>query len=365
MASQNQDNQFDLKRILIEVWHYKFLFIFVGILAMGCWFLYYKFSSKTYGFTSTVLIKTKSDSYYSASTELMNIHDILGQEVILQNELNILQSTPHIKEVLTELGQQVTYFMQDAKIPKQIKFGLTDIYNAGPFMVIINNDHIQALNTLYNIQIINDTEFMLECRQDKKTWLYNYRTESFVFEIDGFEHAGVYKFGENVETEYFSFKLLLNSNYNPQSFQDYRLYFKLNDLNNLSVHYQRALGIRAPNPMEGSVATINFIGPNIQLSLDFLDGIIDKYIENNIAEKTHLASTTIQYIDRQLANISDTLNQAEQQLQNFRRVHNIMSVDDKSQMILNDREELEDEREEVSRRLNLLQQMKAYFDAAK
>jgi len=41
-----------------------------------------------------------------------------------------------------------------------------------------------------------------------------------------------------------------------------------------------------------------------------------------------------------------------------------MDVDEKSQRILNQREELEANRDLVSRRLNLLQQMKAYFDAA-
>ena len=364
MSSHNTENQFDLKKLLVEIWHYKFLYILIVLLALGCWFLYVKYTAKTYAHTSTVLIKTKTDHSYSASTELINVYDILGQEVILQNELNILQSTPHIKEVLDEMGQNVSYYLQENKLPMDFTYGLTDIYKGSPFIVVINNDHFQALNTLFNVKIMNDTEYMLECKDDGKIWLFSYLTESYAYEIEGIDFSGVFEFGETVQTDNFSFKLLLKSNYSTTAFLDKDLYFKLNDLNKLSVAYQKALLIKSPNPMEGSIATINFVGPNIQLSLDFLDGIISKYIQNNIEEKTHLASTTIQYIDRQLANISDTLNQAEQQLQNFRRVHNIMDVDEKSQRILNEREGLEEDREEVSRRLNLLQQMKAYFDAA-
>ena len=178
------------------------------------------------------------------------------------------------------------------------------------------------------------------------------------------DFSGRFKFGENIQTEHFSFKLLLNSNYNPSEFINEDMFFKFNDLNFLAKQFQKSLKIESTN-LEGSVATISFVGNNIQFSLDFVDRLIAKYIEKNLEKKTHLATTTIQYIDRQLASISDTLSQAEQQLQNFRRVHNIMDVDEKSQRILDQRKELEDDRDEVSRRLNLLQQMKAYFDAAK
>lgn len=358
------NNQFDIRKILLEIWNHKFLFILVGIIVLGCWFLYIKYASKTYSVSSTILIKTKNEDNRTASTELLNVYEILNQDIVLQNEINILKSTPLIKEVLEDLGQTVSYFIREDKLPKQFSFGLTDIYDASPFMVVLNMDHIQPLNVMFYIKIINDEEFSIECNKDDKVGLYNYRTESSVSEIEGINFSGLYKFGESVQTDYFSFKLLLNSNYNPKEFINKDLYFKLNNLNSLARRYKKALVITS-SPLEGSIASINFVGSNIKLSLDFLNGLISKYIEKNLEEKTHLANTTVQYIDRQLANITDTLNRAEQQLQNFRRVHNIMDVDEKSQRILNQREDLEEERDNVSRRLNQLQQMKAYFDEAK
>ncbi len=364
MESHNNNKQFDLQKILIEIWNHKILFILVGLIALGCWFLYIKFVSKTYSVSSTILIRTKNVETRTVSSELMNVYDILGQDIVLQNEIKILSSTPHIKEVLDELGHTVSYYLQEDKLPKQFSFSLANIYDASPFLVVINLDHIQPLNVLFYINIINDEEFSIECKRDDKVGLYNYLTESPVSEIEGISFSGLFKFGETIQTEHFSFKLLLNSNYNPIEFINKDLYFKLNNLASLAKGYQKALAITSSSPFEGSIATINFVGNNIKLSLDFLNGLINKYIEKNLEEKTHLANTTIQYIDRQLANISDTLSRTEQQLQNFRRVHNIMDVDEKSQRILNQRKDLEDDRDNVSRRLNLLQQMKAYFDAA-
>ncbi len=363
MDRHSNENQLDLKRIIAEAWNYKWFYIIVVIIALGIWFLYMQFASQTYSVKSTILIKTKSEQSYSSSTELLNVYELLGQDIIMQNEVNILQSTPHIKELLAELGLTVSYYIQEDKLPREFNFSLTDMYNSSPFMIILNSNHAQPLHTLFYVHIINDEAFTLECRSDKIR-LYNYESETYVSEIENVVFSGQYKFGESIETDFFSFKVLLNANYNPIRFLNKDLFFKLNNLSLLSVAYQNALLIESSGPLEGSIANLSFTGSNVQLSLDFLNGLIAKYIDKNLEEKTHLASTTIQYIDRQLANITDTLSRTEQELQNFRRVHNIMDVDEKSQRIMNQREDLEDNRDEVSRRLNLLQQMKAYFDAA-
>ncbi len=363
MANQGNTNQFDLKDIIAEIWNSKLLYIIIMIFALGAWYLYGKFVSETYSISSTILIKTKLENTRTDSYDMMNVYDIMGRDIIMQNELKRINSTPLIKEVLSELGQNITYYMQQDKLPRQFSFGLINIYDQAPFMVVLNMDHIQPINTLFYINIINDEEFFIECKAEK-TGLYNYRTESTLFEIDNIDFSGRFKFGESIQTEHFSFKLLLNSIYNPTEFINRDMFFKFNNLNSLAKRTQKALTI-SNSALEGSIANIHFVGNNIKFSVDFVDQLIATYIDQNLQQKTRLATTTLQYIDRQLANITDTLNRAEQQLSNFRRVHNIMDVDEKSQRILNQRKELEDSRDEISRRLNLLQQMKAYFNAAK
>lgn len=363
MADRVNTNQFDLKDIIAEIWNSKWLYIIIVVFALAVWFLYVKFVSETYSVSSTILIKTKMDNTRTDPYELMNVYDILGRDIVMQNELNRINSTPLIKEVLAELGQHVTYYIQQDKLPKEMKFSIVNIYKQAPFMVILNVDHAQPLNTLFYVNILNDEEFSIECKGEDVR-LYNFQTENSLFEVENLEFSGRFKFGEDIQTEHFSFKLLLNSNYNPAEFLNKDLIFKFNNLNSLARSAQKALNI-TNSALEGSIAHIQFIGNNIQFSIDFVDQLIVKYIDQNLQQKTRLATTTLQYIDRQLANISDTLNRAEQQLQNFRRVHNIMDVDEKSQRILNQRKELEDDRDEISRRLNLLQQMSAYFNAAK
>ena len=362
MSDQTSTNQFDFKKIISEIWNYKLLYFLVIFFALAVWYLYIRFAAETYSVTSTILIRTKLENNRTGSSELMNIYDIMGQDIVMQNEISRINSTPLIKEVLNDLGQTVSYYIQQDELPKQFSFSLINIYDQAPFLVVLNMDHIQPLNTLFYINIINDEEYSIGCKGEE-IWLYNFRTEDYLYEIDEINFSGRFKFGENIKTEHFSFKLLLNSNYHPSEFINKDMFFKFNDLNSLAKQIQKSLKIESL-ALEGSIATILFVGDNIQFSIDFVDRLIAKYIEKNLQQKTHLATTTLQYIDRQLASISDTLNRTEQQLQNFRRVHNIMDVDEKTQRILNQREDLEDDRDNISRQLNILQQMKAYFDAA-
>ena len=90
-----KDNQLDFSRIIAEIWNYKLLYILVIFIVIASWYLYVRFASETYSVSSTILIRTKKEVSYTASTELMNVYDILGQDIIMQNELNILNSTPH------------------------------------------------------------------------------------------------------------------------------------------------------------------------------------------------------------------------------------------------------------------------------
>ena len=75
------------------------------------------------------------------------------------------------------------------------------------------------MNIMYNapyaffhIKILNDKEFMIECEK-KDAWLYSYEDESYSRTNTCFSVKGKYKFGELIENDWCSFKVILNSNY--------------------------------------------------------------------------------------------------------------------------------------------------------
>ncbi len=363
MQNQNISNQWDLKRIIREFWNYRLFFIITLIVTLAAGYLYTRFSSETYLVKSSILIKTKRDYASTSSSEYLNVYDMIGQEITLVNEISVIQSTPIIKEVIEDMGTSVSYYLQEDKLPRQFEFSLKDIYDEAPFVVIIDQEHVQPLYALFYINILNEEEFSLASNA-KDIWLFQYDNEAYHTLVNEINISGRYKFGETIQTDYCSFKLLLNSNYEPAQYINKDLFFRFNDVNELVKAYQNALEIESSS-YESTIANISFIGDNIQKSLDFVNGIIAKYIEKDLEEKNYLATTTIQYIDRQLSSVADTLTQTEQQLQNFRRDYNIIDVNDRTERLYTQLETSENNKDEASRKLNLLQQVKAYFDANK
>ncbi|MBA7516909.1 Tyrosine-protein kinase wzc [subsurface metagenome] len=363
MTDQNTTNQLDFKRILFELWDYRLFFFISLFIALASAYLFTRYSSETYRVNSVILINTETNSRNVNPNDILNVYDILNQDINLQNELSVLQSSPLIKEVLADLGLSISYFEQVDKIPKQFSFSLINIYNETPFLVVYTKEHVQPINTLFYVNIHNAEEFSLSA-EIEETLLFKFDNEEYQGRIQDFSLSGNYRFGEIIENDHVSFKLLLNSNFTAEKFLNKDLYFRFNDVSQLINAYKSSLSIES-SLLESTIADITFIGDNIQKSLDFVNRLIAKYIEKDLEKKNFLALNTIQYIDNQLSSVADTLNQTEQQLQNFRRNYNIMDVDETSQRLYLQLAQFELDKDDVSRRLNLLQQMKAYFDANK
>jgi hypothetical protein len=81
-----------------------------------------------------------------------------------------------IKEVLKNLNLEVSYYSKGQSIPNTFKFTFTDIYKETPFIVIINEFHVQPVYTFFNIKILNDIEFIIES-ENKDVWLYNFEDD--------------------------------------------------------------------------------------------------------------------------------------------------------------------------------------------
>jgi capsular exopolysaccharide synthesis family protein len=352
---------FDIKILIKEFLKYWYLFVIFISLSLIVTVLYIKLAAQSYNVESSILIKTKSSSRSTEQTEFLGGFELINQEKIFNNEIQILQSIPMIKEVLKNLNLEVSYYSKGQSIPNTFKFTFTDIYKETPFIVIINEFHVQPVYTFFNIKILNDIEFIIES-ENKDVWLYNFEDDYSLAKIPSLSLNKKYKFGELIENNWCSFKVILNSNYQPEKYSDQHLLFMFNNLNLMAEGYKKALKIES-SAWDATIAKIDFTGNNIQKSIDFVDGLINNYKQKSLENKNHLATTTIEYIDNQLASISDSLVYTERQLQNFRTNYNVMDIEEKSRQIYNQLQNLEQQRIEISNNRDILRQLDLYFTA--
>ncbi len=327
-------------------------------------YLYLKYAARTYNADTTILINIEKDrGSMSNPDDMLKVYQLIDKDKNFQNELLYLQSTPLILEVIEDMDMKTSSYLQEDNIPKELTFSLRDLYKESPFIVLPDETHVQPLGALFYIQVINEEEFILATEQPE-TWVYNYSTNTYLPRAVNYSLNGRFKFGEVIETEYSSFRIILNSNYNADLYQGKDLFFQFNDLHVLAANFQRQLTVES-SVLESTVAQMTFRAPNITMAVDFLDGLVNKYINNNLNEKNYLANKTIEYIERQLSNISDSLSTSEQQLQNIRKSYNVMNIDEKAGNLYNQIQVMEQNRDEVDRRLNYLVQMDNYFSSNK
>lgn len=342
-------------RVILGYWPLYMLscFIFLSFAV-----LYLRYSARTYSVSARILIKTDRMRTRSSDT-YVNVNDLMNQEKNLSNEMSYFRSSPLVKEVINDMKLFISYYYQEDKIPMGLTFGLNNIYKSSPFLVVINKESYQPLGVLIYIRILDDNNFIIYA-ENEETYLYNFDLEEASTSKYYFKISGTYKFGDVIENKHCSFKILLNSNYDPQRYQGKDLYFRFNSPLNLAYRFQESLDVNS-NFYQSSIATLTFEGENLELAREFLENIINKYIEKNLEKKNYDASNTINYIEEQLASISGDLGQTERQLQNFRNTREVMNIDDKFRELLAQIQELEAFRDELQSQIQDLTRLREYF----
>jgi tyrosine-protein kinase Etk/Wzc len=351
-------NIFYILQIFLNYWPILFLstLIFVGI---GMFFL--RHASKTFSVYGRILINTEREAGTGGgSNAYINVNDLMNQQKSFTNEVSYLNSTPLIKEVINDMNLFTSYYMQDDRIPKEFTFSLINIYKKTPFIVIVDEDNLQPLNTLFYVQIIDENQFVLNAYEEK-AHSYNCKNEIASKEEIKVSVDGTFKFGQMIKSKNFSFKILLNANYDEDYYKDKDLFFRFNSPQELAYEFQKSLSVGSAF-YESSIADLTFEWENLDMSVEFLTLLIDKYIQKNLEKKNFNANKTIDYIEDQLSKVSGTLGQSENRLQSFKSTQDVMNIDQKTSDIFGKLQSMEQERNILQTRYNDLVNLKGYFE---
>jgi len=79
-----------------------------------------------------------------------------------------------------------------------------------------------------------------------------------------------------------------------------------------------------------TVIEISMKSESLEEGIDIINELMNVYSEQNLARKNHIASITIDYIERQLDEISDSLSVTEDNLQQFRSSNQLLNISDQA-----------------------------------
>jgi len=360
-----------LRTIILEMIHYWYIFAGFLILFMALTYLYNKYTAPIYNVGLKLLISTSENNRNRnmKPDDFLQGFSLVQQSKDIENEMVILQSLPLIRKTIEDLNLKVSYYYKENYVPFRYwpfrnypYLILREMYGDAPFEIVLNEKHAQPVGVYFYINIINDKEYSISINA-KDVDIYDFQKDMVIDNPDKFLLNVKAKFGDTIQGPDYSFRVLLNSRYNKE-FDNKDLYFSFQNINNLSRIYQSGLVVEQ-SALEATVVDVFFKGPNIKKTQDFLNKLASNYIQRDLIKKSYLAETTIDYIDKELSNISSSLNLAEGQLQYFKKQHQVMDIDQKTLQISQYIQTLENQKNDMLQNLRFYKELFKYFEENK
>jgi len=328
-----------LKHYLINVAYFKYFYIACILLFLIVAFLFNKYATKIYEVKASIgPVQNDASSLLSSNDLFMGLKSLQSNRNI-ENGINNLMSFPTVSSAITTMNLEVGYFSEKNKLFRQS----TDLYQEAPFTVYMDKSHIQPIDVKFQILIINDSVFRLIASQNKVS-LYNYLDNQVVSENLYLKIDTICSFNQTIRNKNLSFSVSLQKGLHSKKINpDDLFYFSFYHQDFLTQEYLKKLKVESLSP-KTPIIILKFRGQNLEKIVNFLNKYIDAILEENLAKKNKIARSTINFIDSQISEISDSLIESESKLRNYRSANQVMDLSFQGKSIYEKLEQIETER---------------------
>ena len=310
-----EDN--DLKKITELIFRNYILFIACILVALGLAYIVNRLSIPIYKISASLMIK--EDSKSSGGKD---INDYLNSSLLrvnqnFQNELWVLKSSPIIQQTIENLDLSVSYYRKEG-------FQYLDAYKNTPFYVVFQRNHVQPINVRFRISFVNKDSFQLSVESASASF-YNFENDEIEYQKDKWSFLKYGKIGELIENSDLAF--IVESDSSRKVFdKDVSSYaFEFTDIPSLVAGIQNEFRFNNVDKLS-TVVEISIKNESLIKGIDLVNELMHVSSMENLDRKNHLAGITIDYIEKQLNEISDSLNQTEDHLQSFRSSNQLLNI---------------------------------------
>ena len=152
----------------------------------------------------------------------------------------------------------------------------------------------------------------------------------------------------------------MNYLYNPMLQTGIIFIFQIRFL--LANQYRGKLSV-TPIEEEASLVTLSTTGYVPEQEADYLNKLMEVYLEFGLEYKNQTAAQTIEFIENQLGTISDSLQIAENDLENFRLANKLIDISREGALIQNKLEQIDAERTRLIMQKNYYEYLKNYVES--
>ena len=342
----NSSTEIDLKEFFTAIKRFKYMILFVTLLAVMLAGAYAYFTPKMYETSSLIEVNSEGAQ---AQPDILSLATGGGTSS-LDNEIEIIQSRKIVLDALKNLSLGTRYYTVE-------KFKTIELYKNSPFIVSADLLTEKAKKVKFKLIPVSKETFNLVIEPSWKEKIISFVKSYFSLDEKKDEpiiYERTHKYGEQIETPWFS--IIVQKIFEPKN---EKYYFTIRPNDEMMEYVQKNLKVESAST-RGSMITVSFEDRVSLRAKDILDAIIDTYINETLKLKTESEQKKLQFIDTQLASISKTLQASASKLQQFKATHVVTSVGEKATMTAGKLSELQSQLYEIDMRLGVLQNILQY-----
>jgi capsular exopolysaccharide synthesis family protein len=334
--TEEQDSFQHFRKMAMKMYRKKYWFLGSLVLALLIAFFVTKTADRVYRISASVLIKD-SDKVGNSVTDILYGETMLKGGSPLENEMHLIRRFELVRSTLRDLNFA-------AYIP----------HNNSPISVEVDSASYAIPHGTALLCTIEDSQS------------YSLSTENE--ELNPFLKNKRFSFGEEINLEGLIFKVsLLPQQYreylreiDPEALEEEKIPILINDLDKLADSYIASLEVEPVNE-KSTILQLSLESPWPEREVRFLNQLTENYLTNELKEKVSTATQTMNFIDSQLAYISDTLSNIEDVRQDFKET-NTIDISKEGNQLYQDIQGLEKQQATHEMQIEYLDYLKEYVN---
>ncbi|HZK68882.1 MAG TPA: polysaccharide biosynthesis tyrosine autokinase [Paludibacter sp.] len=353
-SEEEYENPIDFLGIFIKYLSYWKWFIASLVIFLTLGIVYLKFALPSYEITTAVLLKDDQKGGGTAEINAFKEMGLFTQKNNVDNELEVLNKSILVQQVVRELGIYATYTQVETL----------------KFISALGINGRNAKFATYDEKILYGTECpILVSLPDT---VLNNMTGAFAFEIL-IHPYGEYEFSGVYNDQRFLVKA---------SISDHQVMLPFGKINIVRGKYKptedMVVGVVLQNPMSEagqllshmkleltskttSVVNISFSSPNVQMGKDFLKKLIEVYNREDLKDQMTMANKTANFIDERLISITKELGTVESQVENYKQDQGITDIKSQTDMFIKQTGDFGQKRMDVETQLAIVSDIDSYI----
>jgi tyrosine-protein kinase Etk/Wzc len=358
-TTRPQDNEIDVGKYLIlffENWYWFVLAIFLSLLTT--WLINKNFV-KIFRVEATLIVEDESKNPFSSSmfggSSLTSGYSAYSSWYNFQNQILILGSGSLISRTLHELDFEVSYYIDEVWRPREI-------WDEAPFIVVPDKTRPQPLGVKFEVTIgTNGNMKIKSLKNGDEVNIYNFSTERLSGQVEDFSLDREVKYGELIDGNGYSFTLIPREGALATDKPAAATYlFSFNSYESLLQKWSSVLQLTSVDK-DASMVKLSAATECPAKARFFINTHLEMYRQRTLDKKNQFATNTIDFIDKQLTEITESLRSTETNLQNFKKDNQVVDLSFQAQQLFDQARELDDKKAEVKIKGDYYQYIKDYL----